>query len=243
MDGDRIPLGGHAPFGEVGGREARLYTLENELLRVCVTDYGGILVSLEAPGSGGGREHVLLGFDTAGDYAANGGSFGALLGRNANRIAGGSLTIDGRTYSLSKNENGSTLHGGVVGFGKRFWSVAAADADHIVLRLTSADGDQGFPGEVEVTATYRLDGAALHLVFDARTTKPTPLSLSAHPAQLDERVAHVIPKSRVSVSVTAASRASRAFASRSGKRSRRPKAAARPSWPISPSGSHARSTG
>jgi aldose 1-epimerase len=136
---------------------------------------------VEAPAEGGGHDHVLLGFDDAADYAANRGSFGALLGRNANRIAGGSVTIDGQTFSLSKNENGSTLHGGAVGFGKQFWSVVSATREGIALRLVSPDGDQGFPGEVEVTATYRLSGPALHLVFDAQTTKPTPLSLSAHP--------------------------------------------------------------
>ncbi|HEY1503400.1 MAG TPA: aldose epimerase family protein [Stellaceae bacterium] len=165
----------------MAGRTARLYTIENDRLRARVTDYGGILVSFEVSAPSGGREHILLGFENAADYAACRGSFGALLGRNANRIAGGSITIDGEAYSLSKNENGSTLHGGAVGFGKQFWSVASATGDSIALRLISPDGDQGFPGQVDVTATYRLAGAALHLMFDARTTKPTPLSLSAHP--------------------------------------------------------------
>lgn len=167
-------------FGNVDGRPAHLYTLQNDQLRARITEYGGILVSLEVL-EDGGFEHVLLGFDDVGGYVANKGSFGALLGRNANRIAGGTFSVDGRTYTLSKNENGSTLHGGAVGFGKQFWTVAAAAAEQIVLRLTSPDGDQGFPGTVDVTATYRLDGAALHLVFDATTTKPTPLSLSSHP--------------------------------------------------------------
>jgi aldose 1-epimerase len=179
MDDDRIA--GGVEFGEVAGRAARLYTIENEQLRARITDYGGILVSLEAPAPQGERDHVLLGFDNAADYAANRGSFGALLGRNANRIAGGAVTIDGEAFSLSKNENGSTLHGGAVGFGKQFWSVAAAARDYVALSLTSPDGDQGFPGQVDVTATYRLAGLSLHLTFDARTTKPTPLSLSAHP--------------------------------------------------------------
>lgn len=172
---------GGIPFGDIAGRGARVFTLENQILRARVTDYGGILVSLEVASPAGRLEHVLLGFDDVGGYTGNSGSFGALLGRNANRIAGGSFTIDGQTYSLSKNENGSTLHGGAVGFSKQFWSMVEADAGHIVLHLTSPDGDQGFPGEVAVTATYRLEGAALHLTFDATTTKATPLSLSAHP--------------------------------------------------------------
>lgn len=181
MDVHRPNLQGGVPFGDVAGRVAQVFTLENESLRARVTDYGGILVSLEMATPTGAFEHILLGFDDVGEYVTNSGSFGALLGRNANRIAGGSFTLDGQTYALSKNENGSTLHGGAVGFGKRFWSLAEADTAHIVLRLTSPDSDQGFPGEVAVTATYRLEGAALRLTFDATASKPTPLSLSAHP--------------------------------------------------------------
>lgn len=180
MEGTRTSITEDLPFGSVDGRPARLYTLQNGKLRARITDYGGILVSLELLAEGR-SEHVILGFDDVGGYTANKGSFGALLGRNANRIADGSFSVDGRTYSLSKNENGSTLHGGAVGFGKQFWTVAAAAAEQIVLRLTSPDGDQGFPGTVDVTATYRLEDTALHLGFDATTTHPTPLSLSAHP--------------------------------------------------------------
>ncbi|HXR88361.1 MAG TPA: aldose epimerase family protein [Stellaceae bacterium] len=181
MDSDRIVPAGGIDFGQVAGRTARLYTIQNDQLRARITDYGGILVSLETPAPGGGRDHVVLGFESAVEYASHKGSFGALLGRNANRIAGGTVTIDGETYSLSKNENGSTLHGGAVGFEKQFWSLVWATHESVALRLVSPDGDQGFPGEVEATAIYRLAGAALHLTFDARTTKPTPLSLSAHP--------------------------------------------------------------
>ena len=181
MDSDRIVRAGGVDFGRVAGRAARLYTIENDQLRARITDYGGILVSLETPAPDGGRDHVVLGFENAADYAAHRGSFGALLGRNANRIAGGTVAIDGETFSLSRNENGSTLHGGAIGFGKQFWSVTSATPESVTLRLVSPDGDQGFPGEVEVMAAYRVAGPALHLVFDARTTKPTPLSLSAHP--------------------------------------------------------------
>jgi aldose 1-epimerase len=169
------------PFGQAHGRAARLFTLQSDLLRARITDYAGILVSLEAPDRTTARDHVVLGFDDVAGYVDNRGSFGALLGRNANRLANGRIVIDGRAYELSKNENGSTLHGGADGFGKRFWSVTEVDAQHLTLALVSQDGDQGFPGEVAVEATWRLDGADLSLTFVARTTKPTPLSLSAHP--------------------------------------------------------------
>ena len=168
-------------FGQAEGRTARLFTLESDALRAHITDYAGVLVSLEAPDRDGARQHVVLGFDEIAGYLDNRGSFGALLGRNANRIADGRMVIDGQTYELSKNENGSTLHGGVEGFGKRFWSVTEHDGQRLTLALVSPDGDQGFPGEVAAEATWRLDGADLSLDFIASTTKPTPLSLSAHP--------------------------------------------------------------
>jgi aldose 1-epimerase len=160
---------------------ARLFTLESDRLRARVTDYAGALVSLEMPDRDGAWHHVVLGFDDVAGYVDNRGSFGALLGRNANRIADGRMVIDGVTYELSKNENGSTLHGGAEGFGKRFWEVKDCDGRRLRLALVSPDGDQGFPGEVTVEAVWRLDGAELSLDFTAGTTKPTPLSLSAHP--------------------------------------------------------------
>lgn len=138
-------------------------------------------MSLEAPDRGGRRGHVVLGFDRVEQYAATRGSFGALLGRNANRISGGKTVIDGQTYVLAKNEPNATLHGGPHGFGKRFWSVDAVEPRRLVLSLTSPDGDQGFPGEVVVVVTYSLENGSLSLSFDATTSKPTPLTLSAHP--------------------------------------------------------------
>jgi aldose 1-epimerase len=165
------------------GRETSVFTLQNDQLRVRITDFGGRMVSIEAPDRNGRRDHVLLGFDTVAGYQAA-GSFGTLLGRYANRIAGANVTLDGRTYALSRNEGDATLHGGAVGFSKFVWNVAAAEADpHPALVLThlSPDGDQGFPGELTVRATYQLDGDCLSLTFEARTTKPTVINLSAHP--------------------------------------------------------------
>jgi aldose 1-epimerase len=141
------------PSGQVHGRPVRLYTLDNGALRARVTDYAGALVSLEVRLADGGWQHVLLGFDDVSGYLDNRGSFGALLGRTANRIAGGRLTIDGRTYELSKNEGSNTLHGGAQGFGKHVWRVGEVAADYVQLSLVSPDGDQGFPGEVAVEAT------------------------------------------------------------------------------------------
>ena len=170
------------PFGQTAdGQGAALYTLQNEHMRVRVTDFGGRIVSVETPDGGGGRSHILLGFDSVAHYVSAGGAFGALLGRNANRIAGGRFTLDGRTYQLSKNEGNSTLHGGKVGFDKIFWHVNAFDSSKLVLGHISPDGDQGFPGELTVQAAYHLAGHILALTLEATTTKATPVSLSAHP--------------------------------------------------------------
>jgi aldose 1-epimerase len=170
-----------APFGSLpDGQKTGLYTLHNDHLRVGITDYGGRMVSIEAPDRIGHHDHVLLGFDTVAGYLSA-GSFGTLLGRYANRIAGASITLDGQTYALSRNEGNNTLHGGAVAFSKLVWNVATAEATTLVLTHVSPDGDQGFPGELTVQATYHLDGDTLSLTFEARTTRPTVVNLSAHP--------------------------------------------------------------
>ncbi len=177
-----LPAG---PFGQMpDGRDATLFTLENEHLRLCITDFGGRMVSIEAPDRNGSRDHILLGFADVAAYRAYGGSFGTLLGRYANRIAGGTITLDGQTYQLSRNNGDATLHGGAVGFNRVFWTVESAEAEplpRLILSHVSPDGDQGFPGEVTVQAIYQLDASTLSLSFEARTSKPTVINLSAHP--------------------------------------------------------------
>jgi aldose 1-epimerase len=169
-------------FGQTpDGRGARLYTLANESIRVRITDFGGRIVSIEAPDRSGKRDHVVLGFDDVSQYVSAGGAFGALLGRNANRIGGGAFTLDGHTYQLSKNEEAATLHGGRQGFDKLFWRVDDTRDTGLSLSLVSPDGDQGFPGELTVKANYELAANTLRLSLEATTSKPTPLSLSAHP--------------------------------------------------------------
>src|ERR1051326_8790933 len=170
------------PFGDTpDGYSTRLYTLENSALRVRITDFGGRIVSLEMRESEGGWFDALLGFDDAAQYAKAGGAFGALLGRNANRIARGELTIDGRQYRLAANDRGATLHGGPKGFDMVLWQGRAGGSDELLLAYVSPDGDQGFPRELRVEAHYRLRGAALLLELRAETSAPTVVSLSAHP--------------------------------------------------------------
>lgn len=192
------------PFGLTpSGRPARLYTLRNGHLRVRITDYGGRIVAIEAPGRDGHQEDIVLGFADAAGYAKAGGAFGALLGRTANRIAGGVFTLDGHTYQLATNEGSSTLHGGPGGFDQLSWDVISATAGptpRLVLSHVSPDGDQGFPGKLSVEALYRLEGDSLWLEFKATTTQATPVSLSAHPYfNLDSDPAHGVLDHRVAV--------------------------------------------
>ncbi len=163
------------------GHDAAVYTLSSEIMRVRITDFGGRIVSIEVPDRAGKHDHVVLGFDDVSDYVSAGGSFGALLGRTANRISGGAFTLDGRTYDLSKNEENATLHGGRHGFDKLFWRVDEAGDTHLFMALVSPDGDQGFPGELSVKARYSVEQNTLRLSLEAVTSKPSPVSLSAHP--------------------------------------------------------------
>lgn len=174
-----------APFGRLpDGRAASLHTLENGRLRVRITDFGARMVSIEAPDRDGRSGHVLLGLDDAASYATAGGSFGAVLGRCANRIGGGQFELDGQVYRLATTGGGNTLHGGPEGFGLVPWQVAEAeggDAPRLALSLHSPDGDQGFPGALDARAEYRLDGDTLLLELTATTDRPTMINLSAHP--------------------------------------------------------------
>jgi aldose 1-epimerase len=150
-------------------------------VRVRVTGFGGRVVSIETPDRDGRRNHVLLGFDSVARTRVPEALSAPCWGETLNRIAGGCFILDGRTYQLSKNEGGSTLHGGKLGFDKVFWHVDAFDSSKLILVYISPDGDQGFPGELTVHAAYRLACHTLALTLEATTTKATPVSLSAHP--------------------------------------------------------------
>ncbi len=173
-----------ASFGTLASGAATLFSLQSAALRVGITDYGARMVSIETADRDGGFGHVLLGFDDVAAYDAAGGSFGAVLGRCANRIAGGRFTLDGHAYQLAVNDGGNTLHGGPCGFARNLWQVeraAGGAAPELALLLVSPDGDQGFPGTLTARAVYRLAGDTLTLELSATTDRPTIVNLSAHP--------------------------------------------------------------
>jgi aldose 1-epimerase len=163
------------------GTPIHRWTLERAGTRVRVLTYGGIVQSVELPDRHGRTANVVLGFADATDYQRfRGPYFGALIGRYANRIAGGSFTLDGRTYRLARNNGPNSLHGGEYGFDRRVWDAEPA-AHGVRLSRVSPDGEEGFPGRLEVSATYTLDArGALRIEYRAVTDAPTPVNLTNH---------------------------------------------------------------
>lgn len=146
-----------------------------------ILSYGATLQTLSAPDRDGRVADVLLGYDDARDYAEHPNFFGVTVGRYANRIGGGRFALDGKTYQLPLNDKVNSLHGGTRGFDKQPWRIVAVKDGSVTLALTSADGDQGYPGKLDVTVTYALsDDGALTITFDAKTDKPTVVNMTNH---------------------------------------------------------------
>ena len=159
----------------------KIYTLTNANgMKAKVTEYGATLTELWVPDREGRLANVVLGYERLEDYVAAPFYLGAILGRVANRIANGSFTLDGRTYTLAKNRAPNHLHGGVKGFDKRIWTSRGTGA-RVTFSYTSPDGEEGYPGTVNVTVTYRLsDANELSIDYTATTDKPTPINLTNH---------------------------------------------------------------
>ncbi len=149
---------------------------------------GGIVTMLAVPGRDGRLANVVCCLDGLDDYARHNPYFGIIVGRYANRIAGGELTIDGTTHALARNDRGNCLHGGEHGFGTRVWDVesvrqhdAALGGPAVTLRYVSADGEQGFPGRVDARVTYSVGAdSSWRIDYEATTDQPTVVNLSHH---------------------------------------------------------------
>ena len=179
-----------APFGSVDDVEVDLYTLENDNgMTVKITNYGGIVTSLVVPDKNGQTADIVCGFDTldgyfSDDYKNNSPYFGCIVGRYAARVKDGRFTVDGTEYQVATNDGPNHLHGGIKGFDKRIWNGKTIEDNASVgvkLSLTSTDGDEGYPGNLSVTVTYRLNNEnELSIDYQAQTDKDTPLSLTNH---------------------------------------------------------------
>jgi aldose 1-epimerase len=169
------------------GTSVERWTLTNGGMTVRVLTYGGIVQTLEVPDAAGNVQNVVLGFDDLAGYVQHnnpGPYFGALIGRYANRIAGGTFALDGRTYQLPLNDGPNTLHGGPQGFDRQVWKatpVGNEDVAAVQLELVSLDGDQGFRGTLTTTVTYTLEAdSSLAIHYEATTDAPTVVNLTNH---------------------------------------------------------------
>jgi aldose 1-epimerase len=164
------------------GREVHAIALRGaDGLAAGVLTWGATLASVEAPDREGRRRNVLLGFDTLDGWRGSTRRFGSTVGRYANRISGGRFVLDGVEHRLPRNEGENTLHGGDGGFDKAVWRLAAlGPGPQVELAHVSPDGDQGFPGRLEVRLRFALDGDALRLDYVATTDRATVVNLTNH---------------------------------------------------------------
>ncbi|WP_439379276.1 aldose epimerase family protein [Amycolatopsis lexingtonensis] len=173
-------------FGRAGETDVHRYTLTSPGgLTVRILDYGAVIQSIEAPDRDGECANVVLGYPDLDGYVANNHPdaarifLGAAIGRFANRIAGGTFTLDGVRHRVPQNDGKNSLHGGPAGFDTRVWS-ATPLPDGLRLTLTSPDGDQGYPGRLTAEVTYRLAPSGLHITYRATTDAPTVVNLTNH---------------------------------------------------------------
>jgi len=174
------------PFGKTKeGTPVDLYTLRNSKgVEVQICNYGGLVTSFKVPDRNGKMGDVVLGYDNLEGYLKDTPYFGAMIGRYGNRIAKGKFTLDGQTYTLATNNGPNALHGGIKGFDKIVWqakSMATADGPALELTYLSKDGEEGFPGNLSVTAVYTLmEDNGLRLQYTATTDKDTVVNLTQH---------------------------------------------------------------
>jgi len=174
-------------FGQMpDGKQVDLYTLTNPNgLRARITNYGATLVSLEAPDRDGNLTDITLGFDTLDGYLQEHPYFGVIVGRYANRIGKGKFMLEGVEYKLATNNGPNHLHGGIKGFDKMVWKLedikAEGDEAFVMLSYLSADGEEGYPGNLSCTVTYTLTkDNELKISYEAETDKTTVVNLTNH---------------------------------------------------------------
>jgi aldose 1-epimerase len=175
------------PYGKTpDSQPVDLFLLTNDKqMEVSITNYGGIIVSIRVPDRSGKLADVVLGYDSVEQYAAGKAHFGGTIGRYANRIAHGQFNLDGKTYTLPKNDGDNTLHGGLFPFDKKFWQAHEhSSSTDVSLELTylSKDGEEGFPGNLSVKVVFTLpaDRNELQIDYTAATDKETVLNLTNH---------------------------------------------------------------
>lgn len=169
---------------EINNKQTDLFVLQNSKgMKIAITNYGGRIVSWLAPDRDDNFDDIVLGFDSIEGYLnANELYFGALIGRVANRIEGGSFSLNGAEYSLPTNDGPNHLHGGPGGFHTVVWDATQLDDQHLVLQYVSEDGEGEYPGNLKVKVHYTLtDDNELKVDYTATTDEATPVNLTSHP--------------------------------------------------------------
>lgn len=162
------------------GTEVDLYTLTSGSIEAKIITYGAKLIQVKAPDRKGHVGDVVLGYDTWPQWLADQKThFGAVVGRYGNRIARGTFTLDGREYHVPLNNKGNALHGGTLGFDRKYWKGRQVE-NGVELTLVSPDGDMGFPGTLQAKVTYTLIGNRLQLSYEEKSDKPTVVNLTNH---------------------------------------------------------------
>jgi len=171
------------PFGEVEGQTITKYTIINPAgMQVSIINYGGTVTELVVPDKGGNPGDVVLGYDSLSGYLQKENPyFNALIGRYGNRIAAGKFSLDGQNYTLAGNNNGNSLHGGNKGYDKVVWTAKKLSDSSLQLNYLSKDGEEGYPGNLNVQVVYTLTpDNELKLEYTATTDKATPVNLTSH---------------------------------------------------------------
>ncbi len=168
------------PFGQTpDGKKVELYTLSNGKLEATLISYGAIVVSLKTRDRNGKLADVVFGYDTLDGYIGGAAHFGAVVGRYGNRIAKGKFALDGHEYTLALNDGANHLHGGVKGFDRVVWNGREIPGG-VEFTYLSKDGEEGYPGNLTATVTYRLIPDGLRIDYEATTDKDTVVNLTNH---------------------------------------------------------------
>lgn len=167
---------------EVNGKKTDLFTLRNKNnMEVCITNFGGRIVSVMVPDKDGQMRDVVLGFDSIQDYISKPSDFGASIGRYANRINQGKFALDGVEYQLPRNNYGHCLHGGPQGFQYRVFDAVQPNPQEVELTYVAKDGEEGFPGNITCKVLMKLtDDNAIDIRYEAETDKPTIVNMTNH---------------------------------------------------------------
>lgn len=166
--------------------EIKEYILKNRCLEIHVLNLGGIIKNIYTRDCRWHLTDVILGFDNPEQYAspeylAHYPYFGAIIGRYANRIQGASFDINGQTYKLTPNEKENCLHGGAIGLDRQIWDVEQPDYEHLNLHYKSPDGENGFPGNLDITVHYSIEEHVFRIIYEATCDQPTYVNLTSHP--------------------------------------------------------------